>query len=82
MNLVATAMRERRERQAALLADPRTPQEVRDAVEGYANGTIDRAELVTALELAGEGDAGLSTTIKLNLGWAWCDDEVDWITSG
>lgn len=76
MDLIAIAMRERRERQAALLADPRTPQEIRDAVDGYGNGSIDCAGLVAALEDAGASDPHLAAALKDGLAWAWEDSEV------
>lgn len=76
---ILKSMRECRERRNALLADPVTPQEVRDAEEGYRNGSIDRAELVAILERAGESDPKLATALKDCFGWAWHDDETNWL---
>lgn len=76
---LAAAMRERRERCNALLADPGTPQAIRDAEEGYRTGVIERAELVAILVNAGEGDPDLAAALKDCFAWAWHDDGVDFI---
>jgi hypothetical protein len=76
---ITKSMRECRERRNALLADPNTPQEVRDAAEGYKNGSIDRAELVAILERAGESDPKLAVALEDCFGWAWQNVETIWL---